>query len=76
VVSLLISCSADAPSSACRSASSRRRKNATITVTTVYYGASPDLIAGFITTPIESAVEAEASGNDYLTSNSSTAPPP
>ena len=48
-----------------------KTENATITVTTVYYGASPDLIAGFITTPIESAV-AEAQGIDYLTSNSSS----
>jgi multidrug efflux pump len=46
-------------------------ENATISVTTVYYGASPDLIAGFITTPIEQAV-AEAQGIDYLTSASST----
>jgi multidrug efflux pump len=48
-----------------------KTENATITVTTVYYGASPDLIAGFITTPIEQAV-AEAQGIDYLTSNSSS----
>ena len=48
-----------------------KTENATITVTTVYYGASPDLIAGFITTPIESAV-AEAQGIDYLTSDSSS----
>jgi multidrug efflux pump len=43
--------------------------NTTITVTTVYPGASPDLIAGFITTPIEQAV-ATAEGIDYLTSTS------
>ncbi|MBV8889003.1 MAG: MexW/MexI family multidrug efflux RND transporter permease subunit [Alphaproteobacteria bacterium] len=43
--------------------------NTTITVTTVYPGASPDLIQGFITTPIEQAV-ATAEGIDYLTSNS------
>jgi multidrug efflux pump len=43
--------------------------NTTITVTTVYPGASPDLIEGFITTPIEQAV-ATAEGIDYLTSNS------
>src|SRR5258705_8921452 len=43
--------------------------NTTITVTTVYPGATPDLIQGFITTPIEQAV-ATAEGIDYLTSNS------
>ena len=41
--------------------------NTTITVTTAYPGASPDLIQGFITTPIEQAV-ATAEGIDYLTS--------
>src|SRR5438094_1752164 len=46
-----------------------RLYNATITVTTTYPGASPDLIQGFITTPIEQAV-ATAEGIDYLTSNS------
>src|SRR5438876_5417023 len=43
--------------------------NTTITVTTIYPGASPDLIQGFITTPIEQAM-ATAEGIDYLTSNS------
>ncbi len=43
--------------------------NTTITVTTTYPGASPDLIEGFITTPIEQAV-ATAEGIDYMTSNS------
>src|ERR1700688_1813957 len=46
-----------------------RLYNTTITVTTVYPGASPDLIEGFITTPIEQAV-ATAEGIDYLTSTS------
>src|SRR6478752_3795729 len=46
-----------------------RLYNTTITVTTAYPGASPDLIQGFITTPIEQAV-ATAEGIDYLTSNS------
>src|SRR5260370_42656316 len=46
-----------------------RLYNTTITVTTVYPGASPDLMQGFITTPIEQAV-ATAEGIDYLTSNS------
>ena len=48
-----------------------KTENATVTVSTVYYGASPELVAGFITTPIESAV-AQAEGIDYLTSSSST----
>ncbi|HTW51597.1 MAG TPA: multidrug efflux RND transporter permease subunit [Stellaceae bacterium] len=43
--------------------------NTTITVTTIYPGASPDLIEGFITVPIEQAV-ATAEGIDYMTSNS------
>jgi multidrug efflux pump len=43
--------------------------NTTITVTTAYPGASPDLVQGFITTPVEQAV-ATAEGIDYLTSNS------
>jgi multidrug efflux pump len=46
-----------------------RLYNTTITVTTSYPGASPDLIQGFITTPIEQAV-ATAEGIDYLTSSS------
>src|ERR1700737_5426448 len=40
--------------------------NTVITVTTVYPGASPDLMQGFITTPIEQAV-ASAEGVDYMT---------
>src|SRR6266403_1474159 len=43
--------------------------NTVITVTTVYPGASPDLMQGFITTPIEQAV-ASAEGVDYMTSAS------
>ena len=43
--------------------------NTVITVTTVYPGASPDLMQGFITTPIEQAVAA-AEGVDYMTSAS------
>ena len=43
--------------------------NTTITVTTIYPGAAPELIQGFITTPISQAV-ATAEGIDYLTSNS------
>src|SRR5271167_1201750 len=43
--------------------------NTVINVTTVYPGASADLIQGFITTPIEQAV-ASAEGVDYMTSSS------
>src|SRR4051794_40373491 len=46
-----------------------RLYNTTITVTTSYPGASPDLIQGFITTPIEQAASS-AEGIDYLTSSS------
>jgi multidrug efflux pump len=48
-----------------------KTENAQVTITTNYYGASPDTIAGFITTPLEAAV-AEAQGIDYLTSSSAT----
>ncbi len=43
--------------------------NTVITVTTSYPGADANLIAGFITTPLESAV-ASAEGIDYMTSSS------
>ena len=43
--------------------------NTVVTVTTTYPGASPDLMQGFITTPIEQAVSA-AEGVDYITSAS------
>lgn len=46
-----------------------RSDNAMVTVTTVYVGASPDLVRGFITTPLERAIAA-ADGIDYIESNS------
>src|ERR1700723_1817328 len=46
-----------------------RTENAVVTVTTVYYGADPDVVAGFITTPLEIAI-AQAYGIDYMTSSS------
>src|SRR5476651_2331516 len=46
-----------------------RTENAIVTVSTVYYGADPDVIAGFITTPLEQAI-AQANGIDYMTSSS------
>lgn len=44
-------------------------QNAVITVTTVYTGADPDVVAGFITTPMENSI-AQANGIDYMTSSS------
>jgi multidrug efflux pump len=44
-------------------------ENASVTVTTVYVGASADLVRGFITTPLERAIAA-ADGIDYLQSSS------
>lgn len=46
-----------------------RTENAVVTITTVYYGADPELVAGFITTPLEIAI-AQANGIDYLSSTS------
>ncbi|MDE1972146.1 MAG: efflux RND transporter permease subunit [Hyphomicrobiales bacterium] len=46
-----------------------RTQNAVVTVTTTYYGADPDVVAGFITTPLEIAI-AQAYGIDYMTSTS------
>lgn len=44
-------------------------QNAVITVTTAYTGANPEIIAGFITTPLENSI-AQANGIDYMTSTS------
>jgi multidrug efflux pump len=46
-----------------------RTQNTVVTVTTTFYGADPDVIAGFITTPLENAI-AQANGIDYMTSSS------
>src|SRR6266403_3508343 len=46
-----------------------RSENASITVSTVYVGASADLVRGFITTPLERAIAA-ADGIDYIDSSS------
>lgn len=46
-------------------------QNAVVTVTTVYPGAAPDIIAGFVTTPLEGAI-AQANGIDYMTSSSTS----
>jgi multidrug efflux pump len=46
-----------------------RLESATVTVRTVYVGASADLVRGFITTPLERAIAA-ADGIDYIESQS------
>ena len=46
-----------------------RSENAAVTVTTVYVGASADLVRGFITTPLERAIAA-ADGIEYIESSS------
>src|SRR5574337_699603 len=45
-------------------------QNAVVTVTTAYYGADAQTVAGFITQPLEVAI-AQAQGIDYLSSVSS-----
>jgi len=44
-------------------------ENAVVTVTTTYTGADANLVAGFITTPLEHSI-AQANGIDYMTSSS------
>ncbi|MGD8795664.1 MAG: efflux RND transporter permease subunit, partial [Thiohalophilus sp.] len=44
-------------------------KNTVVTITTIYPGASSNLVKGFVTTPIQQAV-AEANGIDYILSTS------
>ena len=46
-----------------------RTENTVVTVMTTYYGADPDVIGGFITTPLENAI-AQANGIDYMSSTS------
>jgi len=46
-----------------------RSENSAVTVTTIYVGASSDLVRGFITTPLERAMAA-ADGIDYIQSQS------
>ncbi len=47
-----------------------KSENAAVTVTTVYVGASAELVRGFITTPLERVIAA-ADGIDYIESTSS-----
>jgi multidrug efflux pump len=46
-----------------------RTQNAVVTISTAYFGADADTVAGFITQPLEAAI-AQAQGIDYLSSNS------
>jgi len=46
-----------------------KTENAVVTVSTAYYGADAQTVAGFITQPLESAI-AQAQGIDYLSSSS------
>jgi multidrug efflux pump len=46
-------------------------ENAIVTVSTTYYGADADTVAGFITQPLEAAIS-QAQGIEYLSSSSST----
>jgi multidrug efflux pump len=48
-----------------------RTENTIVTVMTTYYGADPDVIAGFITAPLENAI-AQANGIDYMSSTSTS----
>ena len=48
-----------------------KTENAVVTVTTTYYGADAQTVAGFITQPLEAAI-AQAQGIDYLSSSSVT----
>src|SRR5512136_1580081 len=46
-----------------------KTESATVVVQTVYVGADPDLVRGFVTTPLERAIAA-ADGIDYIESQS------
>ena len=46
-----------------------KTQNTVVTITTVYYGADPNVVAGFVTTPLEAAI-AQANGIDYMSSTS------
>src|SRR3954469_25972931 len=48
-----------------------KTENATVTISTAYYGADAQTMAGFITQPLEQAIS-QAQGIDYLSSSSVT----
>ena len=69
VVSLMILVLGCAPSARCRCCNIRGRKTPSSPSPRPIYGAAPDVVAGFITTPLENAI-AQANGIDYMTSTS------
>jgi multidrug efflux pump len=46
-----------------------RTENAVVTISTVYYGADPETVAGFVTTPLENVI-AQANGIETMSSTS------
>lgn len=48
-----------------------KTENATVTISTTYYGADAATVAGFLTQPLEAAIS-QAQGIEYLSSSSST----
>jgi multidrug efflux pump len=48
-----------------------KTQNSVVTISTTYYGADAQTVAGFITQPLEGAI-AQAQGIDYLSSSSSS----
>jgi len=48
-----------------------KTQNAVVTISTTYFGADAQSVAGFITQPLESAI-AQAQGIDYLSSSSTS----
>ncbi|HKT97102.1 MAG TPA: efflux RND transporter permease subunit [Paraburkholderia sp.] len=71
VVSLLILVLGLRSLSALKVSEYPQTENGVVTITTAYYGASAETMAGFITQPLESAI-AQAQGIDYMSSTSST----
>ncbi|WP_028222771.1 efflux RND transporter permease subunit [Paraburkholderia oxyphila] len=71
VVSLLILVLGLRSLSALKVSEYPQTENGVVTITTAYYGASADTMAGFITQPLEAAI-AQAQGIDYMSSSSST----
>ena len=48
-----------------------KTQNAVVTISTAYYGADAQTVAGFITQPLEAAI-AQAQGIDYMSSTSTS----
>ena len=43
-----------------------KTENAVVTITTIYYGADPETIAGFVTTPLENAIAQNRIAHGYI----------